>query len=449
MSWFGLRNTRKQKQQAIQQLRQQKQPIFSGFAPSKAYIISGHGNEGTGTFRVPKDVIIIAKMQPHKTMLSTMAEKLSAKVICKPEIYKDPLAYMDIVIQELGDLAVYREGDLCPNFQYSLWSDDSTKRNNKTTTVINKSGLLDIDTLQCGSGIQIVETTFNYDEDTIHKLDIQEQILNIFKESILPTQQALISSFSSGRLQTFRDWYVYYRDYLFSTTQEKLAKNPGVYYNFVCRYSKISASNAVNYTKKKISNEEQQHIFQQIQTNPRLQELIQQYTIANDQDELNRLKTEIGDLTRSLTSDYLGLSETPVGSKYLTKESAYSNFASAPLRNKKKALLNRIAEAETIRKRAMYYAQHPENVEGHRLAKEANMVRRVKREARLKPLWNRMAEKQSKPKWYQFWKGKTMKQVRPLDTSTTTKSAQNWVAPQPAKKPWYKFWGGRTRRNRH
>lgn len=437
MSWFRPRTTRKQKQQALQQLRQQQSPIFSGFTPSKAYLISGHGNEGTGFFRVPKDVIVVAKMQAHKVMLSTMAEKLSANVICKPEIFKDPLAHMDSVIKELGDVAVYREGDLCPNFQYSLWSDDSTKRNNKTTTVNNKSGLLDIDTLQCGSGIQTTETTFNYNEDSIHDINIQEEILNIFKESIVPTKQALISSFSSGRLQTFRDWYFYYREYLFSTTQEKLAKTPGVYYNFVCRYSKLSAVNAVNYTSKKISNEEQQHIFQQIQTNPRLQELIQQYTIANDQDELNRLKTEIGDLTRSLTSDYLGLSETPVGSKYVTKESAYSNFASAPLRNKKKALLNRIAEAETIRKRTMYYAQHPENVEGHRLAKEANMVRRVEREARLKPLWNRMAETQSKPKWYQFWKGKTMKQVRPLN-----------MPAEPLKKPWYKFWGGKTRRNR-
>ena len=444
MSWFG--TTRKQKQQALQQLRQQKQPIFSGFAPSKAYIISGHGNEGTGTFRVPKDVIIIAKMQPHKTMLSTMAEKLSAKVICKPEIYRDPLAHMDVVIQELGDVAVYREGDLCPNFQYSLWRDDSSKRSTESTTVSSKSGLLDIDTLLCGSGIQTAETTFDYEKDSIHELDIQQEILNIFKESILPTQQALISSFSSGRLETFRDWYLYYRDYLFSTTQEKLAKNPGVYYNFVCRYSKLSSSNAVNYTSKKVTNEEQQRMFQQIQSNPQMKELIQEYIQANDEAEQNRLKGEIGDLTRSLTSEYLGFSETPLGQQFLTKESAYSNFASASMKNKKKVLLNRIAEAETIRKRAQYYAQHPENVEGHRLAREANVARQRNREAILKPLWNRMAEKQSKPKWYQFWKRKTMKQVRPSNIPAAP--VQNWK-PQPVKKPWYKFWGGKTRRRRH
>ena len=451
-SWFRSRPQTTRKQRTLQKLREQRQPNFTGFTPSKAYIISGHGSEGTGVFRVPKDVVVVVKMQPHKTMIAKMAETLSEKVICSPEIYKDPLAHMDIVIKELGDVAVYREGDLCPNFQYSLWRDDSSKRSSTSTTVDSKSGLLDIDTQECSSGIEIEETTFNYSNDSIQNIDIQEKILDIFEDSVLPRPGVLASSFS-GRFDTFGNWYHYYRDYLFSTTQAKLAENsPGVYYNFVCRSSKLSKQNAVNYVSQKLTEQEQKTLLEEIQTNPQMKALIQQYMNTNNSNEAERIRAEIGNATRSLTREKLGLSDTPYGERFLTKELAYSNFASAPLRNKKKVLLNRIAEAETIRKRAQYYAQHPENVEMHRLAKQANITRRLEKEAKLKGIWNRMAEtaarkQQEKPKWYQFWRGKTIKQVRPLNTSVTPTSVKNWSIQSP-KKPWYKFWGGKTRRRR-
>ena len=450
-SWFRSRPQTTRKQRNLQKLREQRQPNFTGFTPSKAYIISGHGSEGTGVFRVPKDVVVVVKMQPHKTMIAKMAETLSEKVICSPEIYKDPLAHMDIVIKELGDVAVYREGDMCPNFQYSLWRDDSSKRSNVSTTIHSKSGLLDIDEQQCPSGLEIEETIFTAD-DSIQNIDIQEKILDIFKNSVIPRTQSLISSFS-GRFKAFSDWYEYYDSYLFSTTQAKLVANsPGVYYNFVCRSSKLSKQNAVNYVSQKLTEQEQKTLLEEIQTNPQMKALIQQYMNTNNSNEAERITAEIGNATRSLTREKLGLSATPLGERFLTKESAYSTFASAPLRNKKKVLLNRIAEAETIRKRAQYYAQHPENVERHRLAKQANITRRLEKEAKLKRIWNRMAEtaarkQQEKPKWYQFWRGKTIKQVRPLNTSVTPTSVKNWSIQSP-KKPWYKFWGGKTRRRR-
>ena len=91
----------------------------------KAYILGGHGDErhgnehGNEIFTVPPGCIIVVKTYAGSTI---QAYSFLEKGLCSltPTILKDPITHYDDLERILGSLAIYRAGDICPQFHYSL-----------------------------------------------------------------------------------------------------------------------------------------------------------------------------------------------------------------------------------------------------------------------------------------------------------------------------------------
>jgi hypothetical protein len=232
------------------------------FTPTTAFLIAGHGIEDKKYFIVPKDVIIIAKMQPYRIMMYDMASKLQNTVLCNTTAYTDPLNNLDIVYKELGNVAIFREGDRCPDFKYELFSLNEEPRN---TFGIRNSGLYDINSLgdiQCSTGLNYIYRNSN---DALVTHEIKEGIVNSYKNSIQPTQE-FVKNIVNTFIPTHNMSYIkslIRKSEIFIVRQSELIyydKVPrynimrkGVYYNFLCRTHPITTESVNTNTQKHLT----------------------------------------------------------------------------------------------------------------------------------------------------------------------------------------------------
>jgi len=215
----------------------------------RAYWISGHGldPESGETFTVPAGCTIVVKATPGES--TYIPEKLLRK-LCKsnPKKLKNPLHYIPYIIKQFGSVIIYKEGEECPNFEYTLKNCFPGEINNvkDNYALCSKfgSGVMDIDRI---SKFKRNCTDAYIDTSSINCItDVIDTILSLYKNSVYPTIEELeqIISEDSKYLLTLRGTYIDLQKRVFETInpytfikQEDLCnKLPGVYYNFVCRY---------------------------------------------------------------------------------------------------------------------------------------------------------------------------------------------------------------------
>jgi len=215
----------------------------------RAYWISGHGldPESRETFTVPAGCTIVVKATPGES--TYIPEKLLRK-LCKsnPKKLKNPLHYIPYIIKQFGSVIIYKEGEECPNFEYTLKNcfpgEINSVKDNYALCSEFGSGVMDIDRI---SKFKRNCKDSYIDTSSINCItDVIDTILSLYTNSVYPTIEDLeqIISEDSKYLLTLRGTYIDLQKRVFETIdpytfikQEDLCnKLSGVYYNFVCRY---------------------------------------------------------------------------------------------------------------------------------------------------------------------------------------------------------------------
>jgi len=225
-------------------------PPFVATPATQAYIIRGHGSEGENTFTVPKDCVIVVKMQTGA--LSYVANELIPKLCSLTStVLKDPKKYYADIHEAFGSVAIYLPGDKCSNFNIELVECYPSESYNWCGTagsgIINIDSFLDKSNNICAdTDIKEARALFREVADGVKNKSstIYKYIGHLFKNSVYPTSEDVlnyIDDLSDEDLHMDENGIISLNKILieinehFKITQEKLCKTPGVYYNFVCR----------------------------------------------------------------------------------------------------------------------------------------------------------------------------------------------------------------------
>ena len=256
------------------------------FVPSDTYIVMGHGKEpdvtleeehdfvpcackikakdvsiGTRSnnglmdvdsfFIVPTNCVIVVRAKPgevsHSSVINPLLNMIGASE--NQELYKNPLANTKELINQLGTVSIFKPGDKCPNYQYTLFSQRAELESHNLSS---HYGLLKtplkkpIDVIEHNNRNRIIPVIDEiYGESIFPK---KETVNNLILRNILKREPTSTETTTFRELlKTDRDDCGKFIDYLkqfFRVTQKQLlkigddgvAKRPGVYYNFVCRY---------------------------------------------------------------------------------------------------------------------------------------------------------------------------------------------------------------------
>lgn len=223
----------------------------------KAYIIGGHGSEeGNETFIVPPGCIIVVKTT---TGCTTKAYSFLEKGLCSltPTILKDPISHYNELEHVLGSLAIYRPGDVCPQFHYSLlqcyqmsnvyWSDCN----------LFGSGVMDIDKMYADK--ELIQCTRNmesynrelkskhefskvakygeFDHESVYD-SIYPYFPKLYQHSVFPSPQdveIILHNAIDDGVNKLYNILEYIRDDVSITQEELCGLFPGVYYHVICR----------------------------------------------------------------------------------------------------------------------------------------------------------------------------------------------------------------------
>jgi len=257
------------------------------FVPSDAYVIIGHGSEplvilehekkfipseskrmakeeertiGTISnnglmdlddfFIVPNNCMIIAKATPGESTYAHNVVPLINKIGSKEniELSRNPLSNTKKLFNQLGPVSIYKPGDICPNFMYSLFY-------TKEEIIRQAYKRLYSDFSKEGNHLGLVKTPLRYPHEyKMINSGLIEHMNDVYRESEIPIAQDVIDIILRGISKKnpnigdilYTDESGKFLDMLlgyFSITQKQLlrigddgiAKRPGVYYNFVCR----------------------------------------------------------------------------------------------------------------------------------------------------------------------------------------------------------------------
>ena len=260
------------------------------FVPSDTYIIMGHGGEpqvllkeevnfkpaddkikatkqyetiGTRSnngffdldpfFIVPNNCIIVVRAKPGELTYLTVINRLLNKIgsVENQELYRNPLSNTKELVNQLGPVSIYKPGDKCPNFKYSLFFSEKNIKPKKHS-VSSHLGLLKtpltspITIREYNQKYNIINTINEiYNESVFPK---KETVYNLILRNILKREPTITETTTFKNMITTDDSdsgeFINFLTYFFSVTQKQLlkigddgiAKRPGVYYNFICRY---------------------------------------------------------------------------------------------------------------------------------------------------------------------------------------------------------------------
>jgi len=256
------------------------------FVPSDAYIIMGHGEEPQVTleeernfkpceckikakknkdvtigsrsnngfmdldsfFIVPNNCIIIVKANPGELTYGHNIPPLLNKIgsVENQELYRNPLSNTKELVKQLGPVSIYKPGDKCPNFNYTLffYREDIERmfrsEYNESTTHL---GLLKTP-LKNPLGNKVANNIIRESIDKIYNESIfpkKETVIKLILDNILeraPTFKDMINSDKSKYgelLNKLMKFLSVTQKQLLKIGDDGIAKRPGVYYNFVCR----------------------------------------------------------------------------------------------------------------------------------------------------------------------------------------------------------------------
>jgi hypothetical protein len=236
------------------------------------YYIGGHGGEyprfpirfarfQKKSFIVPAGCTIVVKALPGAGMWFN-PERLRSFCTTPIEILSQPQDNLPEILDIFGSVAIYKGGDMCPNFNYVLLSCYDNFPEMGDTSLNNfGSGIIDIRKKQ-SSGFCVDELNglTILDERFTDPLLFKEQILKMFENSVFPTPNEVelilkswiekaimplserIASVTGQLISALRGSgkYEFEREPergIINTTQSELCflLKKGVFYNFVCR----------------------------------------------------------------------------------------------------------------------------------------------------------------------------------------------------------------------
>ena len=229
----------------------------------KAYLIGGHGSEGRGTFIVPPGCIIVVKA---KTGYATaMYDRDKGFLKLSPEVLNDPITNYPLLHKTFGSLAIYKPGDRCPNYSYTLVS--YTKNSNKKVSGLYSFGSGLIDTDRMISDKNYLQTRNQWknlsDYETLSKQmnsNNKAYFEKMYQYSAYPTSSEVsnvIDQLGERGITTADDIVNTLINEYRITQQGLCSMFKGVYYNFACRVtsnsSKLGISN-VSYLSNTLPN---------------------------------------------------------------------------------------------------------------------------------------------------------------------------------------------------
>ena len=220
----------------------------------KAFMIGGHGSQNIKnqtTFTVPPGCIIIAKGIPGQV---TNTQHLS--LICKNsiDILKDPLNHLEELYNNCGSIAIYKEGDICPNFHYTL-----TTYYSGSMITQNDSGILDLSVLvknrkECEDLYLNLTNIKGINKNRLTSatyMEMVDYIVSLYKYSLYPKSIEIREILLQNKIniQKAADykklWYtsakieylIVFINKLYHIYQKQLCQSQaGIYYNFVCKW---------------------------------------------------------------------------------------------------------------------------------------------------------------------------------------------------------------------
>jgi len=258
--------------------RSVKRSAQKSFIARNAYTILGHGSEGSSTFILPNNCMVITLAHPGELTYVDKSSKYYRKLATMDmNILLNPLQHKHELTKNFGPLKFYPPGSKCPDFFYQLSSifphKNQEKKPEKIVSKYNEnenenenendyyqetlyrayipgSGVVNIKSLQ-----KDVDLHESYGEqystkeeiESYTSKDIYDEILSHYNNSVLPTKQTIQKKLDSIRLDRSdpsMPYYNYidalqtiYKSHDYNATQSELIRKlpPGVYYNFVCR----------------------------------------------------------------------------------------------------------------------------------------------------------------------------------------------------------------------
>jgi len=202
-------------------------------------------------FIVPNGCVIVVKAKPGEFSHSSVIHPLLNKIgsVENQELYRNPLSNTKELINQLGPVSIYKPGDKCPNFVYTLF--DYTN-NMKQHVITSHVGLLQTP-LKTPIGLNhynenntlINSINETYAESVFPKKESVKYYLlrNILKReptdtetTTLKTMMAVNKADCGKFIDFFANFYSVTQKQLLKIDDTGVAGRPGVYYNFICRY---------------------------------------------------------------------------------------------------------------------------------------------------------------------------------------------------------------------
>ena len=196
-----------------------------------AFLIGGHGGETNNTFTVPAGCMVIVHGH-HASKANRDAHKGIMDELYKldKEVLHNPLEHIPILLDIYRSIAVYQEGEQCPDFEYLLFDCDSS-----TECYNIPMGIIDMDKPRPIRPARYNTRTLS---NVATKYDIRSHFLQSYRNSVYPTQEevkekieGIIAEDPPSLPRSIHAELSKYR----ITQSELCEKYKGVYYHNVCR----------------------------------------------------------------------------------------------------------------------------------------------------------------------------------------------------------------------
>ena len=232
-----------------------KNPSFPSLNSSKAYVIAGHGLELPESFIVPKGCTIVVDAHIGESQYESKLNENYNK-LCTIDDYKlkDPVTYSSDLLSEFKSLAIYKEGEECPQFSYQLVGCHLSPY----YACDELNGIIDIDTFKQLGHCDIRRTQYSTND--------LNYVSSLYQYSTYPTKYEVEETLKSINLTTSRNSLLgtLLGHKLTNVSQEELCKKmPGVYYNFICRGTELTSEINRNRNRTGI-NREPKSIFMRL-----------------------------------------------------------------------------------------------------------------------------------------------------------------------------------------
>jgi hypothetical protein len=212
--------------------------------PDNVFFIAGHGSETSDMKIVPEGCILVVQVHSGERNYFNGYE-MFPYILNNEEIYKflDPVTnYKDInniIYSQRGyktPFAIYREGDIYPDFYYSLLAywDSEKVAGQKDSYVLENSGVIQYPTTHSLTPIR----------ETIEKSSPgKDAFLNLYNASSLPFRiqlEQIIDTIPDPTIENIINFPQIQSAINISQSDLFSILGPGVYYNLVCRATRDS-----------------------------------------------------------------------------------------------------------------------------------------------------------------------------------------------------------------